>query len=134
MGGPCPRPRQHGHVVPRVLALRTEPHPAGRSCIRWAGEQPCGHGGGQDTLPRGRRGRDGSGVAAACIEGCVAGTRRPGDRPASAAANQPSPIRSRTRRTAMELIGTCECMGCTVEAYFPEPGAEDIWTIWVMME
>ena len=34
----------------------------------------------------------------------------------------------------MELIGSCEYMGCTVEAYFPEPGAEDIWTIWVVMD
>lgn len=34
----------------------------------------------------------------------------------------------------MELIGSCEYMGCTVEAYFPEPGAEDIWTIWVVVE
>ncbi len=34
----------------------------------------------------------------------------------------------------MELIGSCEYMGCTVEAYFPELGAEDIWTIWVMVE
>lgn len=34
----------------------------------------------------------------------------------------------------MELIGSCEYMGCTVEAYFPEPGAEDIWTLWVVMD
>lgn len=34
----------------------------------------------------------------------------------------------------MELIGSCEYMGCTVEAYFPEPGAEDIWTLWVMVD
>lgn len=34
----------------------------------------------------------------------------------------------------MELIGSYEYKGCTVEAYFPEPGAEDIWTIWVMVE
>lgn len=34
----------------------------------------------------------------------------------------------------MELIGSCEYMGCTVEAYFPESGAEDIWTLWVMVD
>lgn len=34
----------------------------------------------------------------------------------------------------MELIGSCEYMGCTVEAYFPEPGAEDIWTLWVVVD
>lgn len=34
----------------------------------------------------------------------------------------------------MELIGSYEYMDCTVEAYFPEPGAEDIWTIWVMVQ
>lgn len=34
----------------------------------------------------------------------------------------------------MELIGSYEYMGCTVEAYFPELGAEDIWTIWVVVD
>lgn len=34
----------------------------------------------------------------------------------------------------MELIGSCEQMGYTVEAYFPEPGMEDIWTIWVVKD
>lgn len=34
----------------------------------------------------------------------------------------------------MELIGSCELMGYTVEAYFPEPGMEDIWTIWVVRD
>jgi len=33
----------------------------------------------------------------------------------------------------MELIGCCEYMGSTVEAYFPELGAEDIWTLWVVV-
>lgn len=32
----------------------------------------------------------------------------------------------------MELIGTCELKGFTVEAYFPEPGKEDVWTLWVV--
>lgn len=32
----------------------------------------------------------------------------------------------------MELIGTCEMKGFTVEAYFPERGKEDIWVVWVV--
>jgi hypothetical protein len=34
----------------------------------------------------------------------------------------------------MELIGRCELMGYTVEAYFPERGMEDLWTIWVVKD
>lgn len=34
----------------------------------------------------------------------------------------------------MELIGTCETLGFTVEAYFPERGKEEIWTLWVVKE
>lgn len=34
----------------------------------------------------------------------------------------------------MELIGTCEMKGFTVEAYFPERGKEDIWTLWVVKD
>ena len=34
----------------------------------------------------------------------------------------------------MELIGSCETRGYTVEAYFPERGAEDIWVIWVVKD
>ncbi|HEX7369993.1 MAG TPA: hypothetical protein VF284_06905 [Rhodanobacteraceae bacterium] len=34
----------------------------------------------------------------------------------------------------MELIGSCEVMDCTVEAYFPEPGKEDVWTLWVVKD
>ncbi|MGH8190786.1 MAG: hypothetical protein ACREP2_05005 [Rhodanobacteraceae bacterium] len=34
----------------------------------------------------------------------------------------------------MDLIGSCETMGYTVEAYFPEPGMEDLWTIWVVKD
>ena len=34
----------------------------------------------------------------------------------------------------MELIGTCETFGFTVEAYFPEHGKEDLWTLWVVKD
>lgn len=34
----------------------------------------------------------------------------------------------------MELIGTCEMKGFTVEAYFPERGKEDVWAIWVIKD
>ena len=34
----------------------------------------------------------------------------------------------------MELIGTCELNGFTVEAYFPERSKEDIWTLWVVKD
>lgn len=34
----------------------------------------------------------------------------------------------------MELIGSCEVMDYTVEAYFPEPGKEDVWTLWVVKD
>lgn len=34
----------------------------------------------------------------------------------------------------MELIGSCEVMEYTVEAYFPEAGKEDVWTLWVVKD
>lgn len=34
----------------------------------------------------------------------------------------------------MELIGSCEVMDYTVEAYFPEAGKEDVWTLWVVKD
>lgn len=34
----------------------------------------------------------------------------------------------------MELIGSCDVMDYTVEAYFPEPGMEDLWTLWVVKD
>lgn len=34
----------------------------------------------------------------------------------------------------MEMIGCCELLGYTVEAYFPERGKEDIWTLWVVKD
>lgn len=34
----------------------------------------------------------------------------------------------------MELIGSCEVMDYTVEAYFPELGQEDVWTLWVVKD
>jgi len=34
----------------------------------------------------------------------------------------------------MELIGSYHASGCTVEAYFPEHGAPDNWTIWVVKD
>lgn len=34
----------------------------------------------------------------------------------------------------MELIGSCEVMDYIVEAYFPEAGKEDVWTLWVVKD
>lgn len=34
----------------------------------------------------------------------------------------------------MDLIGSYRASGLTVEAYFPEPAAQDVWTIWVVRD
>ncbi|MGH8112933.1 MAG: hypothetical protein ACREPL_13605 [Rhodanobacteraceae bacterium] len=34
----------------------------------------------------------------------------------------------------MQLIGTCKTNGFTVEAYFPERGKEDIWSVWIVKD
>lgn len=34
----------------------------------------------------------------------------------------------------MELIGSYVWMNYSVEAYFPEPGMEDVWVIWVVKD
>ncbi|GAA0719261.1 hypothetical protein [Dokdonella soli] len=34
----------------------------------------------------------------------------------------------------MELIGSYHASGYTVEAYFPESGAPDVWTIWIVKD
>jgi hypothetical protein len=34
----------------------------------------------------------------------------------------------------MELIGSYHASGYTVEAYFPEQAAQDVWSIWVVRD
>lgn len=34
----------------------------------------------------------------------------------------------------MELIGSYPWMNYIVEAYFPEPGKEDVWILWVVKD
>lgn len=34
----------------------------------------------------------------------------------------------------MDLIGSYHASGLTVEAYFPEPAAQDVWPIWVVRD